>query len=299
MIKQMNFSPPAVPGPTAVALGFFDGLHLAHQQVIGRAVRAVGLVPAVFTFQTDSTAPASKRAGLLMEEWQKEELLGRMGVRVLWSPCFYQFAHLSPENFVKQVLVSGFQARLVCCGYNYTFGKGGSAGPKELSDLCEKAGVQCETLPAVERLGSPVSSSRIRQAIGEGDMKQATALLGRPFTLEERVETGRQLGRRLRFPTINQRLPDGFVQPRFGVYASETVVNGICYPSITNVGRKPTVGSDVILAETHLLGNHQNLYGLRVPVSLLEFMRPEQKFPSIEMLQAQVLRDIALRKQMD
>lgn len=299
MIKQMDFSPPAVPGLTAVALGFFDGLHLAHQQVIGRAVRAVGLAPAVFTFQTDSTAPVSKRTGLLMEEWQKEELLGRMGVRVLWSPSFCQFAHLSPEDFVNQVLVYGFQARLVCCGYNYTFGKGGSAGSEELSCLCQKAGIQCETLPAVERLGSPVSSSRIRQAIGEGDMELAAALLGRPFTLEERVETGHQLGRRLFFPTINQRFPDRFVQPRFGVYASETVINGIRYPSITNVGRRPTVGSDAVLAETHLLGTHQNLYGLRVPVSLLRFMRPEQKFPSVEELQAQVLWDIELRKQMD
>ena len=130
-------------------------------------------------------------------------------------------------------------------------------------------------------------------------MALAAALLGRPFTLEEPVETGRQLGRRLNFPTINQRIPESFVQPRFGVYASETIVGGKRFRSITNVGRKPTVGSDGVLAETHLLGSHQNLYGLRVPVSLLSFMRPEQKFASVEQLQSQVLRDIQVREKME
>jgi len=146
-------------------------------------------------------------------------------------------------------------------------------------------------LPPVLQEEQPVSSSRIRVAMMEGEMEQAAKLLGRPFTIDFPVVHGRRLGRMLGTPTINQPFPPDFVLPKFGVYASFAEVDGKRLHAVTNVGIKPTVGSEVPLAETYLADFSGNLYGRRVPVSLLHFLRPEQKFDSLDALKNQILTD--------
>ena len=140
--------------------------------------------------------------------------------------------------------------------------------------------------------GAPISSTRIRTCIRSGQMEEAQALLGYPYTIDFIVSEGRKLGRRLGFPTINQPYPAGNVLPRFGVYASLAQIDGKSYMGVTNIGVKPTVGDgNAPAAETFVIGYKGELYGRQVPLSLIHFVRPEQKFTSIEDLKEQIARD--------
>lgn len=160
-----------------------------------------------------------------------------------------------------------------------------------LARLCGERGIEAVTVPPVEVDGRPVSASRIRRLIEAGEVKEAARLLGRPFTLDFNVVGGQKLGRLLGTPTINQPLPAHFVRPRFGVYASSVEVDGRVTHGVTNIGVRPTVGADAPLAETWIADFTGDLYGKAVPVSLVQFLRPEQKFESVEELQRQILRD--------
>ena len=278
---------------TAVALGFFDGLHLGHRAVVDGAVRAEGLLPCVCTMTFDQDAPARKRAPLLCTPSDKQRRSAALGVALYIDLPFTLLSDLSPRAFVRQVLSERLDAQLVCCGFNYTFGKGGRARAEDLAALCAEYGIACRIVPPVRLDGQPVSSTSIRTLLQEGRPEQAARLLGAPFSFDFPVIAGRQLGRTLDFPTINQRLPEGFVRPRFGVDVSRTRLDGVWRPSVTNVGVKPTVGSDAVLAETHILGCDRDLYGRRIEVGLLEFVRPERKFASVAELKQQIAKDVA------
>ena len=157
-----------------------------------------------------------------------------------------------------------------------------------LRHLCCQAGVELYVVPPVTDSGEKVSSTRIRKAVEEGDIPMANRLLGRPFGFSLEVIHGNHIGTGLGTPTINQAIPEGFVLPRFGVYASWCRVGGQYFYGVTNVGLKPTVGSDRVLAETWLPEFSGDLYGKRVWVFLLEFLRPEKKFASLEELKAAI-----------
>lgn len=286
--------PPATT-PTCVALGLFDGVHLGHQAVIGAAVeRAVrdGLRSCVFTFSIYAQHPAAKPiTGRLLSPPMQEDLLTAMGVDLMLCPPFEDFRGLTPQGFVEDILHKTLGASTVFCGENYHFGKGAVAGPGELRQLGAALGIEVETLSMVDIDGQDISSTRIRACVTAGDMPTAAKLLGRPFAIRFEVIHGRQLGRTLDSPTINQALPPWFAVPRFGVYATRTTVEGKGYISATNVGVKPTVGSEYPLAETYIHDFRGDLYGQIIPVEFLEFIRPEVKFASVEELRAQIQRD--------
>lgn len=280
---------PAI-GETSVALGGFDGLHCGHQAVLQAALQGKeqNLIPAVFTF---ATLFSVKRMPQLMTVELREQLLEKMGFDVLWQPDFSAVSGLSPEEFVKKVLRDTLHARRVCCGFNYHFGAGGRGDAALLQRLGAENGMEIRVLPPVELAGQAVSSSRIREAVTAGEMELAEMLLGRPFSIDFPVAHGRQLGRRLGAPTINQEFPSDFILPRFGVYAAAAKVQGITYPAVSNVGIKPTVGAEAPLAETYLMDYNGDLYGQRVTVELLRFLRPERKFASVEELKGQIHAD--------
>jgi riboflavin kinase/FMN adenylyltransferase len=179
---------------------------------------------------------------------------------------------------------------MVSCGENFRFGKGAAGDTAALRHLCGDSPA-VEVLPLVILDGAPISSSQIRAAIRAGEMERANRLLGRRFTIDFEVVHGRQLGRTLGTPTINQPFPEGFVEPKFGVYATLATAQGREYAAVTNVGVKPTVGSDRVLAETYIHGFSGDLYGQSVRVSFLRFLRPERKFEGIEALREQIVRD--------
>ncbi len=278
----------------AVALGSFDGLHPGHRKVISLAAAAKsrGLVPTVFTFSENPKAGGSGFGGLLLPEEEKIRRIGEMGVERLYLADFEAIRSLSPEAFVSHILSGVCRAKTACCGFNFTFGLGGKAGSGELRRLCAAHGIETSVADAVLEEGGPVSSTRIRGLISEGRAGEAARLLGRPFAYESPVVEGRKLGRQLDTPTLNQTVPPELVRPKFGVYVSAVTIGETITFGVTNVGVKPTVGSDAVLAETWMPSYRgPDLYGRTVRVGLLEFLRPEKKFGSLAELRAEILRN--------
>ena len=283
---------------SAVACGYFDGLHIGHAAVIGEAVRQAkeqGVCPSVFTFTMHGAHPGGKPAGCdLITDRKKYHMLEKWGVKAVLAPDFSAFMGMGPERFVDEVLVGGLHATVICCGADFRFGSGASGDVALLGELCAARGVTLDVVPEVDYGGERVSSTRIRALLGRGDVETAAALLGRAFSYDFEVVPGKRLGRTIDSPTINQRMPEGFVRLRHGVYASVTLAGGALRPSVTNIGLRPTVErSDAVNSETYIYGFSGDLYGREVEVRLLRFLRDEEKFPSVEALKAQIQADIA------
>jgi len=283
-------------GELAAALGSFDGLHLGHRQVIGNTLSAPGLRPAVITFQQNPSVSLQKKpVPLLTTNEQKLALLEEMGVEVVYLLPFDRIRDMEPEDFVE-ALYRVCRVRALSCGFNFRFGKNGRGDAGLLKELCREKGMELSVTPPVSVAGETVSSTRIRACLEQGDVQQAGQLLGRPFGYDFEVTHGRQLGRTWGTPTINQPFPQGYVLPRFGVYASLVEVEGQKYYGVTNIGVKPTVGSDCALSETWIPEFSGDLYGKKVPVELLDFIRPERKFDSLEQLKNEILENGVLAR---
>ena len=251
----------------------------------------------MLTFADPLEELGGKSGGQLVTKRQKLHLLEQMGVQQVYSLRFAAIRTMSPEQFVDEVLVRVCHAWKVCCGFNFTFGYKGAGTPETLQALCEERGIGCEIVPAVEVDGETVSSTRIRALVQQGDVAAAERLLGRPFGYDFEIVRGRQLGRTMGTPTINQVFTEGFVLPRFGVYASLVSLNDGDYYGVTNVGVKPTVGADAPLSETWIPEYHgEELYGENIRVDLIDFIRPEKKFSGIEELQNNILQNAETAK---
>lgn len=277
--------------PRAVALGIFDGMHMGHRAVISSVVGAEDTRSAVFTFQQPPWALPKDQAWELQSEDGKAAAFSSIGVEEVFRADFEAIRGLTPEAFVREILHELLDARVVSCGFNYRFGRDGAGDAAQLSALCAQYSIRVIIVPPVTVDGEPVSASRIRRAIEEGDVQLAARLLGHPFTLDFEVVGGQKLGRLLGTPTINQPLPPHFVRPRFGVYASSVEVGGHVTHGVTNIGVRPTVGAAAPLVETWIPGFSGDLYGQKVPVSLVAFVRAETRFDSVEELQKQIFRD--------
>ena len=280
--------------PCALALGTFDGLHLGHMAVIRRAkssAQELNLVPAVFTFaQSPSGCPA------VITSRDKRLLLESAGIARMYPADFSALKDMEAETFVRRVLFDTLNARQLCCGSDFRFGRGAAGDTALLARLCEELGASLAVVPPVNLDGQKVSSTRIRQAVEQGDIVQANRLLGRPFGFSLEVIHGNHIGTGLGSPTINQALPGNFVLPKFGVYAAWCRIGGKYYYGVCNVGVKPTVGSDRVLAETWMPDFSGDLYGKRVRLFLLDFIRPERKFSSLSELKEEIGRNAAQAK---
>ena len=277
----------------AIALGLFDGLHKAHRAVIASALDS-GLVPAVFTFTMNSTRPASKKGFVpLMSAEERVRGIENLGVELLLMPDFSEFANLSAEEFVEDVLFSRMKAKVLCCGFDFRFGKGNSGDVSLLKALCDKHGAILKVVDCIAKNGKTVSSSTVRNALVEGDMQTYFDMCDRYFTVKSTVVSGNRIGRTLNFPTVNQPLDSNCLVPRFGVYASRTHVGDEIFTSITNVGTKPTVSNDTtVLAETNIFDFDKDLYGKEIVVELVHFVRAERKFSSTDELKSAIESDI-------
>ncbi len=281
-------------GPASVALGLFDGLHIGHQAVLRQALDGAGegLLPMVFTYRITGQIPQIKKNYFsLMTEEHKWELLQKMGFEQVLCPDFMQFCGLSPEEFVEDVLIGRMNARRICCGRDFTFGKDARGNVEMLRRLAGAHGVQVVVVDPVMEEGRPVSSTRIREEILAGRMDCAARMLGRRFCIDFIVSHGNEIGRQIHFPTINQSFPPHHIVPKYGVYATLVEVGRKIYGGVTNVGVKPTVGSPYPLSETYILDFEGDLYGQCIRVLFYDFIRPEVRFGSIEELKAQIAED--------
>lgn len=266
-----------------VALGFFDGIHRGHAAVVAAAFGGEG-AKVVLTVGKKGLKPLFTR-----EETARQ--LEKAGAELLVAPDFDQIKDMTGEQFVSQVLCERMQAKKVACGENYRFGVGASCGAQELLRLCADCGIECEIVPLVMHDGEVISSTAIRSALSEGDVRRTKAMLGRWYSYKLPVVSGQHLGRRFGTPTINQTMPENVFLPRFGVYASLTHADGRCWQSVTNIGVRPTVGSDSPVSETWLQDFSGDLYDRDIRVELVEFLRPERQFESLEALQGQIISD--------
>lgn len=282
MILSDTLSAHLPENPTAVALGFFDGIHRGHTKVISAVVQAAdqqGLTPCVFTFSSGKGSP--KPVGdLIQTDEVKQYILERMGVQQIFRPPFEEFRDFTPEEFVRTVLVDRFKARVVACGENFRFGKF-AAGRCRLSAGWAGNTARGDCTAAGAEKGEIISSTLIRKTPREGRHRSGHRLLGHPFTLIAPVVHGRGLGRQWNYPTANQYFPDEQIIPQNGVYATIAVCDGKRYVGSTNVGKKPTVGGDTVLSETFLVDYEGDLYGKKLVVEFYHFVRGEKKFGSL------------------
>lgn len=285
--------------PTAIALGNFDGVHLGHQRVLSFLGTQTGLKGTVVTFDPHPQEFFSgQKRQLLTPLPEKIKQLEKLGIeQLILLPFGRELASISPEQFVETILVQKFQAKQISVGADFRFGHKRSGGAQDLRDLAAQFGVQVyvtalETCKTSE--GVRISSSRIRQALAEGDINQANRMLGRSYSLVGTVIKGQQLGRTLGFPTANLQLSREKLLPRYGVYGVR-VAQGDTQPpnlfGVMNIGTRPTVQGHAPTVEVHLLDWTGDLYGQTLTIALECFLRPEQKFPSLDALKAQINAD--------
>ena len=274
------------------ALGCFDGVHIGHRSLIDTVVNdKSGLVPAIWTFSAPLTFP-------YIETVEKRlNLCGEYGIKFAFCEEYEALKRMTPREFVKYLAEEMNVAHIVC-GEDFRFGKDRAGDVEVLRHECDLFGVALTVKPPVMAniYGETVkvSSTVIKKLIQNGDVETANKLLGRPFTLKGVVINGNKIGRTISVPTVNQSLPKMRISPRFGVYDSVFKVNGVSYPSVTNIGVRPTVNKneDNITCETHIIGESLDLYGMIVEVEFRRFNRPEEKFANLADLKAQIKRDI-------
>lgn len=274
----------------SIALGTFDGLHLGHQSVIELAEKS-DYAPYILLF---SEHPLKSIKGVappeLLTDTVKDRLLLKFGVEKIVLD-FNDIMNMPPEDFFYKILLKQFNAKELSCGENYTFGRNGDGNADLLLRLCLKNSVKLNIAKMQMLDGKLISSTAIRTSIQNGDLETANKMLARPFSYDFKVVSGDRRGRLLGFPTINQFFPDGFIEPRHGVYASTVTLNKKSYAAVTNFGLRPTIGTKSLRSETCILGFSGDLYGKYVEVGLLSYMRPEIKFNNLNELSAQISED--------
>ncbi len=285
--------------PTAIALGNFDGVHLGHQQVLKQLVNVPRnrgeAYPTVVSFNPHPREFFSgQHQPLLTPPTEKIEALEKLGIsQLVLLPFTQSLAKLSPRDFVQTVLVQQLQAQIISVGVDFRFGYQRQGTVQDLMAIASPLGIEVLTTDLKTDHQQRISSSLIRQALAEGNMAKAQEWLGRPYCLIGKVILGQQLGHQLGFPTANLELPEDKLLPRLGVYAvqvkmadQETLLSGVM-----NIGKRPTVAGQTIVAEVHLFNYQNNLYGQTLQVNLLAFIRPEQKFSQLEQLTQQITQD--------
>jgi riboflavin kinase/FMN adenylyltransferase len=285
-------------GPAALTIGNFDGVHAGHTRILRRVcdvARVKGWKPSALTFDPHPTkivAPA-RAPRLLTTPEQRCRLMEEEGIaQVLILPFTRELSHLTPEQFVRSVLVEALDAKAVFVGANFRFGHKHAGDTHLLQKLGEQLGFGVEVIPSVTIRGVAVSSSEIRRLIEEGNVSRAARLLERPYALEGAVVRGHGVGAKQTVPTLNLSTPAETL-PAHGVYITKThAADGTRWPSVTNVGYRPTFGGDALSIETFLLEPLEGATPAHIRVEFLRRLRGEKKFPSAEELKAQILRDV-------
>lgn len=277
---------------TAVALGYFDGVHIGHRALISllvREARAKGLSPYIFTF-ADDISKSKKTQSIIYNTEEKLAIFESLGVDGVIVADFESIKSLSPESFVNEVLIDALGTLLAISGYNFRFGKGAVADSKTLVDLMKRRGKSAIILDEQKIDGKSLSSTAIRGLISDKKLDEATKMLGLPYFTIGKVEKGLGLGKVYGFPTINTPIRENSPLTT-GVYRTAVEIDGKFYTGVTNIGSCPTVNERKIHAETLIANFNGNLYGERIKIYFLGYLREEKRFDSVDELREQIYTD--------
>ena len=291
-VKQYKYPEnPNLKG-TAVALGYFDGVHIGHRELISLLVReakAKGLTSYILTF-ADDISKTKKTQSVIYNTKEKLTIFSSLGVDGVIVADFDSIKSLSPESFVNEVLIDALGAELAISGYNFRFGKGASADSRTLVELMEKRKKIAIILSEQKNDGKILSSTAIRGFIKDKKLDEAAEMLGLPYFIEGIVEKGLGLGKVYGFPTINTPIRENSpLSP--GVYRTAVEIDGKFYTGVTNIGSCPTVKKREIHAETLIADFDGNLYGEKIRIYFLGYLREEKHFNSIDELREQIYSD--------
>ena len=291
------------PPPCALAIGNFDGLHVGHQRILEKTkeqARRVGGEAIVLTFDPHpATVVAPERApDLLMLPAERLRRFGQCGIDAGVVLRFTErIARLRPEEFVEQILVRKLNVRAVVVGEGFRFGCRQSGDTKTLTGIGSRDGFEVVTVPPVLIGGQPVSSTRVRAVVRQGNVRQARRMLARPFSLRGKIVSGRGVGSRQTVPTLNLS-PETELRPAQGVYVTFTcdLESGRRWGSVTNVGSRPTFNGTDQTVETHLLEELEGRKPSRIELAFLHRLRDEKRFETPEKLRRQILKDVGQAK---
>ena len=288
----------------AIALGFFDGVHIGHAALLNRAkerAAEIGAVPSVLSFDVHpDDLVFGGRVALINSAAGREDLIRRyFDIQdVVFLHFNQRLMRMDWRDFIDS-LVRELNIGWIVVGHDFCFGYKGLGTTERLREYCAEHHIGCDVIPPVKLDGAIVSSTRIRELLLSGEMEEANRWLGHPHTLFDTVHSGYHLGTQLGTPTINMFFPEGVLVPRHGVYATRVVVDDSeRYIAVTNVGIRPTVGNDDrVSVESHLLDFSGNLYGRHARVEFYGFLRGEVRFDSFEALSEQIQRDAETARQ--
>lgn len=282
---------------SVVALGNFDGVHLGHATLIETAVALAkehGLSCCVYTF---SAHPANFKNGInsiITDNREKESIISSLGADVLCLDDFEAVKGFSCREFCEEILVNSLGCEIAVCGDNYGFGANRSGNFETLKSEMEALSKKAVVIECLKLSDVTVNSTLIRELICGGEVDKAAELLGRRYSFSSMVLHGKQLGRLLGSPTVNQIIPDKKLIPKNGVYITVCYADGKKYAGVTNVGKNPTVNDEnaPTLCETHLVGYEGDLYGKDVRIEFCKRLRDEKKFPSLDALKEEISRNV-------
>jgi riboflavin kinase/FMN adenylyltransferase len=286
---------------TAIALGNFDGVHIGHQRLIKKMVDIAndrGLNSSVLLFENHTKSLIEGAGPLLISSTeQKNGLIKSLGVETIYTIKFDEkLMKLTPEEFIDEILVKRLNVKAIVVGYDYRFGYKASGNSDLLRELGRKYNIQVEILPPVLINEMVVSSTRIRDLIKDGNLEDAKILLNRNFSIQGKVVSGKNIGKKLGFPTANIEPIANYIMPRIGVYSTETIVDGNKYLSATSIGYNPTFGDGSIKIESHIIDFNEEIYNKKIELIFIEFIRDEIKFDSVDSLIEQIKKDVSYVK---
>lgn len=287
----------------AIALGFFDGVHRGHGELLKKTsqrAEEIGAIPSVLSFDVHpDTLVFNKTVPLINSAIGRQEIIKRCyGIEnVVFIHFNRRVMQMYWVDFIDN-LIDELNIGWIVVGHDFCFGYKGEGTAARLKNYCEERGIGCDIISALSIDDIIVSSTYIRELIAAGEIERANEFLGHPHTLSDTVHSGYHLGTKMGTPTINMYFPDGVLVPRHGVYATRVFLDhGMSYCAVSNVGVRPTVGeNNRINVESYLLDYSGNLYGRQVRLEFLSFIRPEEKFESVDELGAQIKRDAQIAR---
>ena len=282
---------------TSVAVGNFDGIHLGHKKLILSMVKDsqnLDIIPTVLLFSKHpKEVLLGKEPEVLTSSEDKQEILEKMKIKTIYEIEFNdKFRKLSPESFVKSILIDKLNIKSVFVGFDYRFGYKASGDANTLRELGKKYKFKVTVIDPVYDEKKVLSSTEIRTHIKEGNIRLANEMLGRNYKIKGKVVHGNKIGRTLGFPTANIELSSNYQIPKTGVYKTNAIVDKKSYISLTSAGTNPTVGGHSMKIETYILDFNSDIYDEKIEVEFIEYIRDEMMFSNLEELKIQMQKDL-------